>query len=308
MLLMLVCLLVLLTPSTSLLPTRDDFKSYSYFTLARQWFPGACKYPKNKKCIPQKWLPKAINYWTIHGLWPSRKTHSPRHCEKPCPFDISTISEDTKERMKIHWPNFYRTATGNRDFWEEQYCKHGTCCTDKFPSIQEYFSAALDLNEKSNLNLDKALNKAGIKPHPTKKYTFEKLDSAIEQSFGKTATYWCRSVKGKQQIKEIHTCLDRSLSENVDCPINAGSCDLTKPFYLFSFLGEGELGTPEQEEQEISWLEEQEFSEREELEISGREELWTILSVIDCLTMIMKQILKLRVFTTLSFLWTKLRF
>ena len=228
-----VCFALLLAQS---LVSADD-TSYNYFDFVRQWSPNYC-YKSSRPC---KALPAEINYWTIHGLWPSKDaTQYPHDCAgSSCHFNTTTIP-DLLDEMHLRWPTDY--SGGDTKFWTHEYCKHGTCCTDILPDIHHYFSAALKLNRQ--LDVDRALQSAGILPSLDKPYTFEQLSSAMKDSFGVSqATYWCRYIKAsngesKQLVSQISVCItkDPNSLQPRDCPVAKGhSCDYNHPFYLLPF-------------------------------------------------------------------------
>ena len=226
-----VCFLLLLAPS---LISADN--TYNYFDFVRQWSPNSC-YKASHGC---KQLPQQINFWTIHGLWPSRDaSHYPADCAgSKCHLNTTAIP-DLLDEMHLHWPTDY--SGGDTKFWSHEYCKHGTCCTDVFPDVHHYFSAALTLNH--HLDVDTALAKAGILPDLNKPYTFTQLDSAMKSSFGvDEATYWCRFVKeddgsSRQLVFQISVCIakDSASLNTQNCPAPGKSCVITKPFYLLPF-------------------------------------------------------------------------
>lgn len=227
-----VCLALLLAQS---LVAADN--TYNYFDFVRQWSPNSCY----KSGHPCKTLPAEINYWTIHGLWPSKDaSHYPADCAgSSCQLNTTAIA-DLLDEMHLKWPTDY--SGGDTKFWTHEYCKHGTCCTDVLPGIHDYFSAALKLNRQ--LDVDMALQSAGILPSVDKPYTFDQLNSAMKESFGvDEATYWCRYVKAsngesQQLVFQISVCItkDPSSLKPRDCPVAAGnSCNMGQPFFLLPF-------------------------------------------------------------------------
>lgn len=47
--------------------------------------------------------------------------------------------------MACEWVSYTGTNSG---FWAYEYGKHGTCATSLFPTQQEYFNAAITLNNQ----------------------------------------------------------------------------------------------------------------------------------------------------------------
>ncbi|XP_063677210.1 uncharacterized protein LOC134813401 [Bolinopsis microptera] len=222
---MLVFLTSLLLLSHTLAST--DTTTYDTFKLVRQWYPNSC-YKAGPACISP--LPRVVKYWTIHGLWPSKRgSADPVNCTT-CHFDPSTIS-DLVDMMHQRWPTY--NNGGDARFWKHEYCKHGTCCTDQLPSPHKYFSTTLTLNNK--LDMDKLLKNAGIVPDPRESYTFDQLDKAMK----KKATYWCRTVaeedgSSRQLVYQISVCMHKKLAW-IDCSAQSKKCNRAKPFYLLPF-------------------------------------------------------------------------
>ena len=230
------CLFFILLLCSAVASTERD-NTYNYFDFVRQWSPNSC-YKASHQC---KELPQKINYWTIHGLWPSKDAHHyPADCAgSSCHFNTSSIP-DLLDEMHLRWPTDY--TGGDTKFWGHEYCKHGTCCTDILPDIHHYFKAALQLNER--LDVDAALARAGILPDLNKPYTFAQLDKAMTSSFGvDVATYWCRHVKDEQGSSmqlmfQISVCIDKDPAslQPRDCPkSDRPLCNEDDPFYLLPF-------------------------------------------------------------------------
>ena len=218
------------------LASTNTTTTYDTFKLVRQWYPNSC-YKASPPCIS---LPRVVKYWTIHGLWPSKRgSTDPAYCAgSSCHLNVSWLP-DLVDMMHQRWPTY--ESGGDAQFWKHEYCKHGTCCTDVFPDVHHYFSAALTLNH--HLDVDTALAKAGILPDLNKPYSFTQLDSAMKSSFGvDEATYWCRFVKeddgsSRQLVFQISVCIakDSASLNTQNCPAPGKSCVITKPFYLLPF-------------------------------------------------------------------------
>ena len=218
---------VLLLSLVTLAHSRSS--NYNYFDFVRQWSPGMC-YKRGYNC---KDFPDHIDGWTIHGLWPSEDAWNyPSDCASRCWLSTNTIRDLTNE-LHDEWPTAF--GGGDTKFWAHEFCKHGTCCKDVYPSIRDYFSAGLSLH--SALSLDDALAKANIHPSETKTFTFTQLDSALAAAFGDfRQSYWCRTIKegskSKQLLYQVSTCLDKH-EKVVDCPIGKSHyCDRSHPLYL----------------------------------------------------------------------------
>lgn len=207
---------------------------YKFFDMVRQWTPNTC-YLSSHKC--KHLIPQIKDVWTIHGLWPSLDAkHYPADCAgSTCHFNTSSIA-DLLPMMHVEWPTDY--SGGDTKFWNHEYCKHGTCCTDVLPTQHDFFSKALELHHL--YNVEQALAVAGIVPDLHVTYTMEQLRQAVETSFGvKEAVFWCRSVKdngiSKQLLFQISICFTKGF-DVMDCPkVKPPLCAEDKPFYLLPY-------------------------------------------------------------------------
>ena len=214
------------------LASTNTTTTYDTFKLVRQWYPNSC-YKASPPCIS---LPRVVKYWTIHGLWPSKRgSTDPAYCAgSSCHLNVSWLP-DLVDMMHQRWPTY--ESGGDAQFWKHEYCKHGTCCTDELPSPHDYFNTALSLNHR--LNMDKLLRNAGIVPDSRKSYPFKQLDKAME----KKATYWCRTVaeedgSSRQLVDQISLCMDKKRASLIDCPVQSIMCNTREPFYLLPFTKE----------------------------------------------------------------------
>lgn len=228
-----VCVVLLLSQPAAL----SAVNPYRYFDFVQQWTPNNC-YKSSHVC---KQFQKEIDFWTIHGLWPSEDaSHYPADCAgSTCQFNSTQIS-DLLDDMHWKWPTDYKG--GDTKFWYHEYCKHGTCCTDVLPQEHDYFNKALQLNRE--VDMQHSLTEAGITPSTDETYTFSQLDTALHNSFGVTqATYWCRFVKEEGDLKrqlvfQISICIDKNPGslKPMNCPVPAHpSCVREQPFYLLPF-------------------------------------------------------------------------
>ncbi len=90
-----------------------------------------------------QWNSTIHDYWTIHGLWPSKIIGEDTYpCEcKYDPFNVSNLYE-IKDQLDIFWPSKFNS---NEQFWAHEWSKHGTCIPD-FTQFN-YFSTVLTLRE-----------------------------------------------------------------------------------------------------------------------------------------------------------------
>ena len=72
--------IVLVVTMASILISSAKLRSdeFDHYVLAIQWPPGVCN---TSKCSVDG---NAMDYWTIHGLWPSNGMSSPFFCSDKC--------------------------------------------------------------------------------------------------------------------------------------------------------------------------------------------------------------------------------
>ena len=226
-------ILVLFASYLLFVPSAAKDTRYNYFDFVRQWTPNTC-YKSTHEC--SHLMPEIKDTWTIHGLWPSLDAkHYPSNCAGSlCNFNSSEIA-DLAPEMHLEWPTDF--PGGDTKFWLHEYCKHGTCCTDVLPTEHDFFSMALSLHKK--LNIEDALSAAGITPQLDVTYTMKEMKQAMETSFGVTdVVYWCRFVKdgnsSKQLLYQISICVSKEF-DVINCPDDTRSCVDEKPVYLLPF-------------------------------------------------------------------------
>lgn len=188
--------------------SSNGVKQFDYYTVAYQW-------PRTFQEINN--LPNdEVNYWTIHGVWPSNDNgHHPRNCNNNA-FNLALIPQNVQDRMKIMWPNL--NNANNQDFWEEQWKAHGTCSE---LGVEEYFTMAIALSDRYNIM--QILSNKNITPSNVKKYHILKIRSAIRQHSKKWPTIVKGKVNGndKPWLFEIRLCFDREYNVR-NCPSSAG--------------------------------------------------------------------------------------
>ena len=198
--------------------------------FVRQWGPGICYKRISHSC---KNFPDHITSWTIHGLWPSEDAFNwPSDCAARCGLSRAALTDLLEELHRV-WPTAFRG--GDTKFWRHEFCKHGTCATDVYPDVHDYFAATLAFHRA--LSIDDAFAEAGIVPDINSTFTFEQLDEALATSFGPgRAGYWCRWVKegeqSRQLLWQVSTCVDRQ-GTVIDCPAGkTRDCARGQPLYL----------------------------------------------------------------------------
>ncbi|KAL5704098.1 hypothetical protein ACHQM5_022571 [Ranunculus cassubicifolius] len=194
----LILLLVLASKSYSQPPSAQ---SVEYHILALQWEPTTSEDNVKREDF------------RIHGLWPSSSREVVQYC--PGPDFNGDMLKDTQllNDLLKWWPSLVHSVT-SRNFWAEQWRKHGTCSgMDQV----EFFQKTLQLRDEA-----KALKKLQailIFPDNKKTYLATKIISAYDENFPRIT---CKGNK----LAEIHLNLTLETFElqaiatgnNKDCP------------------------------------------------------------------------------------------
>lgn len=218
--------------------------NYDHFVYTQQWAQSVCTCDddlgKHETCQ----IPEGVKTWTIHGLWPTLgKTENPQYCNRSWHFEEIQIL-DIESKLLIYWPQLF-TTNSRIAFWEHEWIKHGTCCTD-LPSLNsehKYFAVGLELNQKYDLL--SMLHDAGILPSKTKTYELGDIRKAIANRLGHRPYIHCCKSGSKQKIQEVMICLDKQL-KLIDCAESDENCsdnlpinyepiipDFIKDFFLY---------------------------------------------------------------------------
>ena len=163
-------------------------------------------------------IPSNINFWVVHGLWPTKgTTETPNYCKNAPKFN-ETLIESIKPKLQLHWPNLF-VDTKESDFWEHEWTKHGTCSID-LPSLGDelkYFTKVLDI--LSNLKLDKHLSDNKITPSLDIAYDLNTLTQAIKTYTKFFPRFYCLDKKDSknQYLFQMELCLNKSFNY-MKCP------------------------------------------------------------------------------------------
>jgi len=223
-------------------PDAQKYDHYDYYVYAQQWPASLCKSINETHHGTCNKVPKIVNTWAVHGLWPSRahtKHYGPFNCNTSWPFDFNQIKPFINE-MEEFWPNLMQNKEDD-SFWEHEWTKHGTCAcqigdeTDGFGCKREadYFKKALEVQKDLDFT-----NK--IKNNPKIKISSEISDTApfseIEKTLG-SGRYQCyQPEKGVYQVlAQVMVCLDKKFNR-VKCE------DYESPFYNKKVLGDYDTG------------------------------------------------------------------
>ncbi|XP_071079348.1 ribonuclease Oy-like [Haliotis cracherodii] len=188
--------------------------AFDFFAFSQQWAPSVCIDASSEhKCG----IPEEVTGWTVHGLWPnSRSGKEPSDCNSSWPFDFDKI-KSLETNLTAQWPNLF-TDTAKNDFWSHEWDKHGTCATSLPATDNEfnYFSAALQLNKK--LNLQQVLKMFDVIPSNSTGYKVTEVSGLLKKYFGSTPVMRCSYQKAtkRQFFMEIEICVDKSF-KLMDC-------------------------------------------------------------------------------------------
>lgn len=144
-----------------------------------------------------------ISYWTLHGLWPN----SGNMCNNSWHFNASLI-EDLLPEMEKYWPDLLKPSSP--EFWGYEWKKHGTCAAkaESLNSQHKYFSKALELYHKFDLN--SVLKDKNIVPSDDY-YKMDDIETVITDFYGVKTKIQCVHTKGGQfqTLGQIEICVDR---------------------------------------------------------------------------------------------------
>ncbi|XP_028409894.1 ribonuclease Oy-like [Dendronephthya gigantea] len=200
--------------------------NYDHFIFTQQWPQSLCECIGVSRCR----IPEKVKTWTIHGLWPTLgKTEDPQYCNRSWHFEESQIL-DIEAKMEIYWPELETSTNSRISFWEHEWEKHGTCCTDmsSLDSEHKYFALGLQLNRKYDIL--SMLNDAEILPSKTKTYKLDDFRDAVQKKTGHSPILHCCKTDSKQRVEEIMICLDKKFNV-IDCEEADEECTNDVPVY-----------------------------------------------------------------------------
>ncbi len=87
----------------------------------------------------------------------------------------------------------HATTGSNRGFWEYEWDKHGTCAESFFPTQNDYFQAAIEWNNKYEVN--DALRAAGLDPSALTTTSADEVAEALEAAWGVAPEFSCEDGK-----------------------------------------------------------------------------------------------------------------
>ncbi|KAL2936960.1 Ribonuclease 3 [Bienertia sinuspersici] len=180
---------------------------------------GLCK---TSICNQGKSLPS--DHFTLHGVWPTDAGGSQiSNCKGKDDFSYTKL-KDLKPLITNVWPSF---QMAEKDFWQYQWNKHGTCSELDF---SDYFERSLALAKKCTHKLYQALAQNGIRPSPIAdmKSSHTPLVKAYYDatyaSLNLIPKIKCISTPdGKMYLLEIHLCASFDLMNFKNCSVMESS-------------------------------------------------------------------------------------
>ncbi|URE13462.1 Ribonuclease [Musa troglodytarum] len=190
--------------------------SYDYFHLVLQWPGSFCNV--NRCCRMSTGYPK--KNFTIHGLWPAFHNGTFPSCDKNPPLPPASRYNESqmrplKKMMIEHWHSFRCPSSDGHSFWRHEWEKHGTCSLSRFDQLS-YFEAALKLKNKVDILL--RLNKRNIFPD-NDRYSSRRIFQIIRREVSYKPAMQCNTKSGKQQLYQIHICVNKQGKEFIDCKV-----------------------------------------------------------------------------------------
>nr|ACU25555.1 self-incompatibility associated ribonuclease S6 [Prunus pseudocerasus] len=190
--------------------------SYDYFQFVQQWPPTNCRVHIKQPCSN----PRPLQYFTIHGLWPSNYSNPtiPSNCTGPQFKKI--LSPQLRSSLMRSWPD---VESGNDTrFWAGEWNKHGTCSEQTLNQMQ-YFDRSHQM--WSSFNITKILKNASIVPHPTQTWKYSDIVSPIKKVTQTTPLLRCKRDPAKpksQFLHEVVLCYEYHALQLIDCNRTAG--------------------------------------------------------------------------------------
>ncbi|XP_073836818.1 ribonuclease X25 [Musca autumnalis] len=179
--------------------------------FTQQWPVTTCYHWREEDKDHDCKLPAAKEFWTVHGVWPTKKGHfGPSFCNKTASFDINLLN-DIKDELNHFWPDIDGESKGDW-LWKHEWLKHGTCAAvlEELSNELKYFSQGITWRE--GFQLSKILGDSGI--HPDSNNTVVAINAALVKGLGKNPSIHCLydSKKDISYLEEIRICFDKSLN------------------------------------------------------------------------------------------------
>ncbi|OAP47525.1 ribonuclease T2 [Sinorhizobium americanum] len=182
------------------------------YVLAVSWQPGFCETrPTRKECIDQTSDRFDATHFSLHGLWPLKKSYCGVEAELKAQdrkgdwLDLPKLAmaDDTAARLIVAMPG----VKSGLD--RHQWLRSGTCQTD---NADDYFTLQLRLLDELNTSAVRALFADRIGSEIGE----QQIKAAFDQSFGAGAgdrvRMRCQTVEGRSVITGLTIGLSGDLS------------------------------------------------------------------------------------------------
>ncbi|CAH2108606.1 unnamed protein product [Euphydryas editha] len=183
--------------------TKFDLLIYT-----QQWPATTCKEWKKNDPSHTCSMPKNVDSWTIHGIWPTKLgSMGPAFCNRTWLFDPEKIRPIENQLSQV-WINIFG-GTSLYSLWAHEWNKHGTCAAVLEPLNSElkYFSFGIDLLQ--NFSMTNILQSENIVPSNTKEYSVVEINNAIKQKLGVDPAIECKKENGESYLAEIRICFTK---------------------------------------------------------------------------------------------------
>ncbi|KAJ3703604.1 hypothetical protein LUZ61_007309 [Rhynchospora tenuis] len=209
----------LLLVTLFLLAFASSAQGYDFFYFVQQWPGSYCNTNNQRCCYPIYGKPPSG--FGIHGLWPNynRPPYGayPQNCySNSIPIMSNRQVSGLVPNLQTNWPSWTCPRSDSSNFWQHEWTKHGTC-SEAVLSQYDYFRVSLQF--KQSTNILQCLITAGILPNG-RYYTLASVTAAIEKCIRHTIYVKCNIDKwGHDQLYEVYTCINKSGTMLIDCPV-----------------------------------------------------------------------------------------
>jgi len=206
-----ICLLLILRANASFrkpaIPTTNT--DFDFYVFTSEWAGSVCS---TNSCDIADASGAALNFWNIHGLWPSDGHRGLNYCtdEKFDPSQLNSLKDD----LTAYWSGLYSNAD---TFHGHEWQVHGTCSNMSQP---DYFSTVMKIAKE--LDVYGALQRHNIIPG-SQTYTCQQVANAIRQSFGVTS-FTLQANSG--YLMALQVCISKDFKVE-NCPTTQKICSGT---------------------------------------------------------------------------------
>lgn len=181
---------------------------FDLLIFTQQWPATACKEWKKHDSTHTCAMPKNVDTWTVHGIWPTKLgTMGPAFCNRTWLFDPEKIRPIEIQLNQV-WVNIFG-GTSLYSLWAHEWSKHGTCAAvlEPLDSELKYFSLGIDWLQKFSMN--NILQSGNIVPSNTNEYSVVEINNAIKAKLGVDPAIECKKENGESYLSEIRICFTK---------------------------------------------------------------------------------------------------